>query len=77
MSIRVNTTQEELASKIVDTALFVLQTRQLSIVQQQTLVTFVAETVGLEESDAQMLVQHELIQSIETFYLSKNRLHSK
>lgn len=60
MSIRVNTTQEELASKIVDTALFVLQTRQLSVVQQQTLVTFVADTVGCDEADAQMLVQHEL-----------------
>ena len=38
-------THEELASRITDTALFVLQTRQLTGRQQQTLVSFLHDTV--------------------------------
>jgi hypothetical protein len=53
-------TREELASRIIDTALFVLQTRQLTNRQQQTLVSFLQDTVDLEIERVQEVVQREL-----------------
>lgn len=53
-------THEELASRITDTALFVLQTRQLTSRQQQTLVSFLHDTVDLTLERVQHVVQREL-----------------
>lgn len=53
-------THEELASRITDTALFVLQTRQLTSRQQQTLVSFLHDTVDLTLERVQEVVQREL-----------------
>ena len=53
-------THEELASRITDTALFVLQTRQLTSRQQQTLVSFLHDTVDLTLERVQNVVQREL-----------------
>ncbi len=60
MTVYTDETQEELASRIIDTALFVLQMRQLNARQQQTLVSFLQETVHLDTSAVQNVVEREL-----------------
>ena len=60
MTVDTDETQEGLASRIIDTALFVLQMRQLNARQQQTLVSFLQETVHLDTSTVQKVVEREL-----------------
>ena len=60
MTVQTEETQEELASRIIDTALFVLQTRQLNTRQQQTLVSFLQDTVRLNLEQVQHVVEREL-----------------
>ena len=53
-------TNTELASKIIDTALFVLQTREFTEQQQQTLVIFIQESVQISAQVAESVVAREL-----------------
>ncbi len=60
MTVQTEETQEELASRIIDTALFVLQTRLLNARQQQTLIAFLQDTVQLNLEQVQAVVEREL-----------------
>ena len=60
MTVSTDTTNEELASSIIDTALYVLQTRRLTPRQQQTLVEFLLQSVDLNESQVEKVVAREL-----------------
>ena len=51
---------DDLAVKIIDTALYVLQARQFTDAQQQTLVSFLQEKVGIDEDKAQLVLYQEL-----------------
>jgi hypothetical protein len=52
--------QDDLAVKIIDTALYILQTRQFTVSQQSILTHFLEDKVGVEQDRAQEVLHQEL-----------------